>query len=338
MVHRSRFLAGSACAFASIAVLRAPPAAAAAAGAPFQYKFGTDTAIDHPITVRAIEMFKTIARETSGRLQVQVFPNSMLGGDPAMIAQMRSGALQFNVNAGAILSAIVPLAAIESVPFAFKSSKQVLTALDGSLGAVIRKEIERQNIHVFPKVLENGFRQITTSNHPIRVADDLQNVKLRTPPAKLWVDFFHALGASVASITLGEVYTALQTHVVDGQENPYTLIEFQRFYEVQKYLSVTNHMWGGYWLMCNGDAWRALPPDIQAVVEKNAAIYAERERRDNALYNASLADKLRRQGLAVNAADVDTFKRKLRDFYAKAKSDFGATAWDALERYAGKLA
>jgi TRAP-type transport system periplasmic protein len=146
------------------------------------------------------------------------------------------------------------------------------------------------------------------------------------------------MGAAPTPINFNEVYTALQNHTVDGQENPFAVIDSARLYEVQKYLSVTNHMWSAYWLLANPDAWKALPPAIQSVVERNAAKYALLQRADTASRNASLADKLTRRGMMLNVAETAGFRARLADFYKRWKDEFGATAWDLLERYSGRLA
>ena len=267
LFKRGTFLTGAAAAFAGIGIVRSP-----ARAAQYQYKFACNTTIDHPLTVRARQMWDAVKAETQGRLDVTLFPNSQLGGDTAMLAQLRSGAIQFLTLSGGILNTVVPVAGIQGVPFAFKTSPQVQAAFDGALGEYVRKEIASAGMYAFPNILENGFRQITSSTHPIRTVDDLNGFKIRTPSGRLWVDLFKTLGAQVSPLNLSEVYSGLQTHIIDGQENPYIVISFDRFAEVQKYLSVTNHMWDGYWLLANDDAWKNLPPDMKAVVSKHAVV------------------------------------------------------------------
>jgi tripartite ATP-independent transporter DctP family solute receptor len=330
--ERKKFLAGSAAVFASINVIRAP-----AKAAEFEYKFATNAPISHPLNTNAVPMWENVKKETGGKVDVKIFPNNVLGGDTAMLTQLRSGAIQFFTLSGGILTNVVPVAGIQGVPFAFKSLKEVFTAFDGELGAYVRKEIENNGLYAFPLITDNGFRQITNSVRPINTVKDLEGLKIRTPVGRLWVDLFKTLGAQVATINISEAYSALQTHVVDGQENPYIVIEFQRFFEVNKYLSVTNHMWDGYWFLANLDAWKALGPENQKIVSKYADIYSRGERRDNNNFNLALADKLGRQGMAINTADTATFKAKLGDFYARWQKEFGSTAWSILEKYTGKL-
>jgi tripartite ATP-independent transporter DctP family solute receptor len=330
---RRQFAAASAAAFASIAVLRSP-----ARAAQFTYRYGSNLSLDHPLNVRMTEMWNAVRNETHGRLDVTVFPNSELGGDTAMLAQVRSGALQFLTIDGGILQAVVPVAAIQGVGFAFTDSAQAFRAMDGPLGAYVRSDIEAKGLVVFEKMWANGMRQITSSTKPIRSAADLAGFKIRTPPGRLWVDLFKSLGASPTPLNFSELYTALQAKIVDGEENPYAIIETSKLFEVQKYLSVTNHMWSAYWLLGNSDAWKALPVDVQAVVQRNTAAYALLQRRDVELRNATLADKLRREGMTLNVADTASFRAQLGDFYRSWRDQFGTTAWGLLEQTSGKLA
>lgn len=331
-ISRARFAAAGAAAFTGIAVIKSP-----ARAAQFSYKYASNIALEHPLNTRMIEMWGQVKKETNGRLEVQVFPNNQLGGDTAMLTQLRSGALQFFTLDGGILQSVVPVAAIQSVGFAFKNSAEAFRAMDGTLGAYVRKEIEAKDLIAFDKMWANGMRQITTSTKPIKTASDLQNLKIRTPAGKLWVDLFKSLGASPTPINFSEVYTALQTHVVDAQENPFAIIETAKLYEVQKYLSVTNHMWSAYWFLANPDAWKALPPDIQDVVTRNAAKYALLQRHDTEVRNNTLAEKLGREGLTLNTAETGSFRAQLGSFYKYWSDQFGPTAWSLLEQYSGKL-
>ena len=335
MSNRAKFVLGTASAFASIGIVRAP-----AKAAQFTGKIGTDTPIEHPINVRAIQMFNDIKQQTAGRLDVKVFPNNQLGGNPAMLQQIRSGALEFMMaNPAGTIALVFPLAGIESVGFAFKDDATAFAAMDGALGEYVRKEINaaKIGITIFPHEFEHGFRQITTSTKPIRSADDLVGFKLRVPTSKVWTDLFQALGASPITINANEIYVALQTHIADGQENPFVVIEVFRLFEVQKYLSRTSHMWAGFNLISNTEYWNGLPHDIQDVVMRNLKKYSVLQRRDTIALNNSLADKLHRQGMELVTPDRESFRRKLGPYYAKKKAEYGPTAWDLLEQYAGKI-
>jgi tripartite ATP-independent transporter DctP family solute receptor len=332
---RGAFITTTAATFASIAFIRS-----AASAAEFTGKAGTNQPVDHPLSVAMKDLWDAVRKETGGRLDVSVFPNNQLGGDTAMLQQLRAGALQVMTLDGGILESVVPVAAIQSVGYAFTDSAQAFRAFDGRLGDYVRKEIGAKGIHAFEKIWENGMRQITTSSKPIQKADDLVGFKIRTPNSRMALDVFKSLGASPTPLNFSELYTALQTKVVDGQENPLANIEFARFYEVQKNLSLSSHMWGGYWLLTENDWWAKLPRDIVDIVTRNASTIADRQRKDVMRLNDTLIGKLQTQGMNVNklsAADRATMRAKLPDFYKRWKGEFGETAWSLLESYTGKL-
>ena len=214
MLTRSRLLANTTTAFASVESIRTVRAAQ------FVYKYGIDVSVSDPVNVRAVQMASDIKRETNGRLQIDVYPNSQLGSTQAMLEQTRLGAVQFGCT-GSVLSALVPAITINDVLFAFKSYKQVLDAEYGDLGAALRKEVAlKLGFHVFPIVRLGGFHQITSSTHPIQTADDFTGFKIRTVASPTLVETFKTLGAQVATVPIGELYTALQTRLVDGEETP----------------------------------------------------------------------------------------------------------------------
>ncbi len=332
---RRKFAAGLAATFASIGVVRS-----AAQPAQFTYKYAHNLAVEHPLNVWMVQCWDAVRKETGGRLDVRVFPNSVLGGDTAVLSQLRSGALEFFTLDGGILQSVVPVAAIQGIGFAFKDSAEAFRAFDGRLGDYVRKAIGAAGLYVHPKMWENGMRQITSSKAPVRTVADVANLRIRTPAGALWVDLFKSLGASPTPINFSEVYTALQTRVVDAQENPFAIVNTSRLYEVQKYLSVTNHMWSAYHFLGNANAWRALPAEIRRIVESNLTKYALLQRADTARLNAALAGVLVRKGMVLNEADATTFRRKLSEsgFYAKWKSAFGAEAWSLLEAASGPSA
>ncbi|HMD01466.1 MAG TPA: TRAP transporter substrate-binding protein [Candidatus Baltobacteraceae bacterium] len=330
-LSRGAFTAMTATAFSGIGMVRSP-----ARAAQYQFKYGNDQSLSSPVTVRAIEMWKTIERETNGRLSVQTFPDSQLGGDTQMVAQLRSGALQFLTEAGAILGNVVPLAQMDGVAFAYKDETTAFAAMDGSLGAIIRDEIVQRGIHAFPNPWDNGFREIT-ANKPVRSAADLDGLKIRVPSSPLFVDLFRTLGATPTPINVSELYTSLQTHIVEAQENALININQSRLYEVQKTLNFSNHAWGCWWFLANLDMWNGLPPDIQQVVTRNVVKFAHLQRRDFAALTSSLTDKLHRLGMTLYSCDIPSFKARLKPYYAKWKGEFGAKAWTELERYSGPL-
>ena len=310
-----------------------------AGAAEFTYKYAHNTPVDHPMNVRAREAAARIKEESGGRIEIQIFPNNQLGGDTDMLSQVRSGGLEFFTLSGLILATLVPRASINGIGFAFKDYDHVWAAMDGDLGAVVRGAIEKAGLHPFEKIWDNGYRQITSSTHPIASPGDLKGFKIRVPVSPLWTAMFKAFGASPASINFNEVYSALQTKVVEGQENPLSLIQIAKLYEVQKFCSLTGHMWDGFWMLANKGAWEALPKDLQEIVQRNWNAAAVAERADIAKLNASVQGDLEAKGMVFNKPDPDAFRAVLKEagFYKEWREKYGAEAWAALEKYAGSL-
>jgi tripartite ATP-independent transporter DctP family solute receptor len=307
--------------------------------AEFSYKYANNLPVAHPLNVRAREMAEAIKAETNGRVEIQIFPANQLGNDTDMLSQLRAGGIEFFTLSGLILSTLVPAAAITGLGFAFPNYDTVWKALDGDLGAYVRAQIAKANLVAMDNIWDNGFRQITSSTKPIQSADDLKGFKIRVPVSPMWTSMFKAFQSAPASINFAEVYSALQTKVVDGQENPLAIIDTAKLYEVQKYCSVTNHMWDGFWFLANRRAWERLPADLRAIVAKHVNAAAQKQRADVATLNAGLQKTLTEKGMAFNATKPDSFRDRLREggFYAEWKAKFGDEAWGLVERYSGKL-
>jgi len=307
--------------------------------AEFSWRYANNNVVQHPMNVRLREAVERIREQSSGRMDIQIFPNSQLGGDTDMLSQLRTGAIQLFNLSGLILSVFVPLASINGLGFAFKDYDQVWSAMDGKLGELIRAAVAKSGLYAFAAMWDNGYRQVTSSTHPINAPEDLKGFKIRVPVSPLWTSMFKAFGASPASININEAYSAMQTRIVEGQENPLALIDLYKFYEVQKFVSLTNHMWDGFWTLANGRVWAGLPKDLQDIVERNLNAAAKLERADVAALNASLQGALAQKGMAFNATDADKFRAALRGagFYADWKQKYGAEAWGVLESQVGAL-
>ena len=315
------------------------PFVARAQQAEFNYKFANNLPDTHPINVRGREMAEAIKKETNGRVDVQLFPSSQLGSDTDTLSQLRSGGVEFFTLSGLILSTLVPAASINGLGFAFPDYPAVWKAMDGDLGAYIRAQINKANLVVMEKIWDNGFRQTTSSTKPIAAPEDYKGFKIRVPVSPLWTSMFKAFDASPASINFNEVYSALQTKIVEGQENPLALIATAKLYEVQKYCSLTNHMWDGYWFLANRRAWERIPADIRPIVERNINAAGMKAREDTEKLNANLQTELTTKGFVFNKPDLKPFREKLRQagFYAEWKAKYGEEAWAILEKNAGKL-
>jgi TRAP-type C4-dicarboxylate transport system substrate-binding protein len=182
-------------------------------------------------------------------------------------------------------------------------------------------------------------RSASSWTKPITSPADLAGLKLRVPPAPMLTSLFKALGAGPAPINFNEVYSALQTKVVEGQENPLAIIATARLYEVQKYCSMTSHVWDGYAILGNRRAWEKLPEDLRTIVGREFDKSADVQRADIAKLSQTLRADLTAKGLVFNDVDVKPFQAALAKttFYADWKAKYGAEAWDLLEQSAGKL-
>jgi len=310
-----------------------------AQGEPLKLKFGNDLPASHSVNVRLRDAIEAITKETNGRVAVALFPNNQLGSDTDMMAQLRSGALELATMPGTVLSTLIPTTALTGMGFIFPNYDKVWEAMDGEVGNYIRRNIEKSNLVPFDAVWDNGFRQITTSTKPIATPDDLKNFKIRVPVVPLWVAMFKALGAAPVSLPLSEAYQALQTKVADGQENPLALIDTAKFYEVQKFCSLTNHAWDGFWFVAGGRVWKGLPAELQQVIAKHMNAGARKQRDDIAKANVELQKTLEGKGLKFNKVDTTPFRQVLRTagFYTQAKERFDKDAWATLTQYAGDI-
>lgn len=334
-VSRRTLLGASALGTAAIAA----PWVARAQSAEFTYKYANNLPVAHPMNQRAKEMADTIKAETNGRVEIQIFPSNQLGSDTDMLSQLRSGGIEFFTLSGLILSTLVPAASINGIGFAFPDYPSVWKAMDGDLGQYVRNQIAKANLVAMEKIWDNGFRQTTSSTKPIQGPEDLKGFKIRVPVSPLWTSMYKAFDSAPASINFSEVYTALQTKVVDGQENPLAIIATAKLYEVQKYCSLTNHMWDGFWFLANRRAWERLPENLRTVVAKHVNAAGVKEREDVAQLNAGLQKELTDKGMVINQPKPEAFRDKLRTagFYAEWKGKYGDEAWSILEKYTGKL-
>ena len=311
-----------------------------ARAAEFSYKYGNNLPLTHPLNIRAQEAADRIAKETKGRVEIKIFPNNQLGGDTDMLAQVRSGGIEFFTPSALVIATLVPVAAINAVGFAFNDYAQVWAAMDGKLGAHVRGAIAKSRLYAFEKMWDNGFRQTTSSKAAVATAKDMDGLKIRVPVSPLSISMFKGLGAAPASLQFSEVYSALQTKIVDAQENPLPIIQVAKLYEVQKSCAITNHIWDGFWFIANGRAYRSLPPDLQKIVSDAINDAGMAQRGDIKVLNENVAKDLQAKGLAFTHPSPDSFRAKLRSagFYAEWQKRFGADAWGHLEAAAGQLA
>ena len=300
----------------------------------FHYRLGANQPAVSPTARRLAEMAEAILRETDGGFRLEVHPESRLGPDRQMFADLRTGALEFYLS-GALLGGVAPTSALPLLPFAFRDSTAVFAALDGELGNIIRHELAQAGFHAFPRAWQNGFHHITTSTRPIHGADDFAGLKIRTPGGEIAADFFRTLGAEAGMVPFSGMYEALKAKTFDGQSDPLAIVQLLRLYDVQRYLSLTAHWWTGFTLIANAASWQALPAEIQAVVARNAETFALLQRADIEAVNAAGAEALAGHGMIINTADTTSIRARLGDFNMRWRARFNPAAWKLLEAAAG---
>lgn len=306
--------------------------------AEFTLKMATNQPLTHPLNVRTNEMIQKITAETNGRVQINLFPNGQLGGDTDMVSQLRTGAIDIFPTSGNVLEVFAPEVSIYNVAFAWKDDDQVWAAMDGGLGAYLRKSLEPAGIIAFEKMVGWGFREIT-STRAINSPEDLNGMKIRVAVSPIMTSLFKHLGAAPTTINIKETYSALQTHLVDAQENPLSIIDSWKFYEVQKYCALTNHVWDGLWVLANANSWNRLPANLRPILSRNINDMAVNARKDIRHLNETLRTKLQSQGMTFTTPNVAPFRALLRTsgYYDDWRSKYGPPAWAVLEKYAGKL-
>ena len=333
-ISRRNFMVAAAA--VPLVAIRTRPAQAAE----FEYKLATGQSLTQPINTRLDQAVKRIREASGGRLEIKFFPASQLGSDTDLLTQIRSGGVDFLNIAGSVLSTVAPIAGIANVGFAFSDYGQVWNAMDGDLGKLIASQIEKTGALVMAKPADNTFRQISSFAKPIKTPADLAGYRIRVPVSPIFTSLFKSLGANPTSINFNELYTALQTHLVDGQENGLVTIEAGKIYEVQKYISETNHIWDPFFILGNRRSVKALPDELQAIVRREFDQAAMEQRADTAKLNLTLKDQLTAKGITFEVSDKEAFRKGLSaaGFYKEWRGKFGEDNWKILEAAAGALA
>jgi tripartite ATP-independent transporter DctP family solute receptor len=319
------------CGFAS-ALLLASAILAGAAPAETVIKIGHVLNPDHVWNTSLTGFADEVQKSTNGRVVVKVYPSSQLGNEKDMIEGMALQTVDGGLIGGGSFQALDPKFGIEALPYAWPTHESAYRALDGELGNQLLKILAAKGV-VGLAWWENGFRHITNNKRPIAEPADLVGLKIRVTPDKMRLDTFKTLGASPMPINFGELYTALQQGVVDGQENPFAIIYSSAFYEVQKYLSLSGHIWGSALLCVNTSLWKRLSAEDQATVLKLAAKWRDEERRLTVAQENDFLAKLKQKGMQVNEVDKPAFKNAVKSIWAEYEPVFGKDMMILVEKY-----
>jgi tripartite ATP-independent transporter DctP family solute receptor len=251
------------------------------AGAAVEYtiKVGSIVSETHPdMVVMKSTFVPYVEGKSEGRIKVELYPNGQLGGDRELTESVQMGTLQLALPATSVLGGFDKRYQVLDLPFLFTTREAAFEALDGELGAKLNSLLPGKGFGCLGYI-ENGFRHITNNKKPITQPDDLKGIKLRTMENAMHIAFFKRLGANPTPMSFGELYTALQQGTVDGQENPFTLIYESKFYEVQKYVSATGHVFSVVMLLTNKKFMDSLPDDLRKIVTDASAAFVKEHRR-----------------------------------------------------------
>jgi len=277
-------------------------------------RFGAVNNTTHPCVVALNEVFKPRVEElTNGKVEVQVFDNSQLGGERDMMEQLQLGTLQMSYISP-VLGAIEPKINILDLPYLFEDEEHVDKVLDGPIGEDLLKDLPSKGLRSLG-YFENGFRVVTNSKRPINSLADLKGLKIRTPEAPISVAIFQTLGANATPLSFSELYSALQQGVVDGQENAYNTVASSGFYEVQKYVAETHHMWGNFAILASEKWWQTLSPDIQEAIAKAAKEASKYQRELFRKQTAESKELCLSKGMQLTKPDPEEFFQAVQPVY-----------------------
>lgn len=284
----------------------------------------------------AAERFAQLIEERSdGRIKVEVYPDSQLGDDRQITEQMQLGTIQMNAPFTGVLPAFVPQTQLFDLPFLFPDSEAAFTALHGEAGDMIGEYLIDKNLKVLG-YWDGGFKQMTNSRRPIETPEDMKGLKVRVSQSPLLEAQFKAMGANPVSITFNELYTALQQGTADGQENPLSNIATRRFYEVQDYMTMSDHNYMGYILMISNDFFQGLPQDLQSLIEEVAQEVTEWQWEASRASEAKFFEEISASGIAINELtpeQKEAFIEVTEEVYAEfEKIEGGKELVDAIRR------
>lgn len=250
---------------------------------------------------RAVKFFADeVIKNTGSKWKVKGFGAASLGSDPQMQNALIGGAQELMVGSTATLVGIVSDFGVYDLPFVFANDKEADTILDGPFGQKLLDKLQAKGL-VGLVYWENGFRNLTNSKHPINKMEDMQGIKLRVMQNPVYIDMFKGFGANAVPLAFSELFAALETKTVDGQENPVTTIESSKFYEVQKYLSLTRHVYSPWIVLASKKWWDGLSADERKAVQKAAIASRDFERKDSRAASAKALETLKQKGMQINS-------------------------------------
>ncbi|RRD63889.1 TRAP transporter substrate-binding protein [Fretibacterium sp. OH1220_COT-178] len=287
----------------------------AAFAAPVNIKFAHSGSLEHQYNIGA-EHFKKLVEEASGgEMQITIFPQGQLGGERELAESVRMGTVEIGAVAASNMAGFVPELQVFGIPFLFPGREQVYAALDGSIGSELAEYMLKKGFASL-SFWEVGFRNMTNNVRPVKVPADMKDLKIRVQESKIWIEFMRRLGAVATPIPFGELYTALQQKVTDGEENPIATIYSMKFYEVQKYISMTGHTYEPALVIANAKWLEGLDPKHREILKDAAAKTAAYQRETLAQLEKERLEAIRKTGVEIEEnPDKAAFAEVTKDLY-----------------------
>lgn len=322
---------------ATLGVSAALPATAAGDYKNRNIRLSNGLAQEHPVG-DGVKVFNQCLQDKSGgKMKITAYWSSSLGDDLQATQALRSGTQEAVITSSSPLVGMVPALGVFDLPFLFSSSEEADAVLDGEFGNFIAEKLDAVGL-VTLAYWENGFRNLSNSKHPVNKWEDFDGLKLRVMQNNIFLDTFRTMGANATPMAFGEVFSALETGAIDGQENPFVTIDTSKFYEVQKYISVTNHAYTPFLVLFSKQIWNRYTDDERAALRECAIKGRDEERKVNRTKNEQSLEKIRNAGLKVNtisAEELERMREKVKPVYEKHKASIGA---DVVERVQEQLA
>jgi len=291
-------------------------------------RFSYTSSKDHPQGQGAKKFADLVSEKSGGKMNVRLFSDGALGGDLPTVSALQGGTLDITVLNGGLLGGIVKDFELLDLPFLFNNPQEADAVVDGPFGQKLFATLPEKGL-VGLTFWELGFRNITTSKLPITKLEDFSGLKLRVVQSPLFIDLFNTLGANAVPLPFPELYSALEQKVVDGQENPLATINSMKFYEVQKYLSISRHIYNPQTLIISKKSWDALNAEEQAVLTeaaKESSLFQRQVSRDA---NEKSLEDLKATGIEVNEISAEEMDR-IRVAIEPVTAKFSAEADPAL--------
>lgn len=288
-------------------------------------KFGSINTKDRSITLAMNKFAEQVEKETNGGIKVEVFPDSQLGGERDNFEGLQLGSLQASIISTAVTSTFSPNMSILDLPFLFKDHDSAYRVLDGEIGDTLLTELSDQGV-IGMNFWENGYRYLTNSVKEVKSPEDLKGLKIRTMESSIHLDMWKELGAIPTPMAFPELFSALQQGTVDGQENPYVVTATNRFYEVQDYLTVTQHVYGANIFMISKTFWDTLSEKEKDIISKAGEEAKEYQRVVEQQQANELLGLLKEKGMKITELSVEEkqkFIEKVQPVYEKYSKEIG---------------